>query len=140
MAWQWICKRFGGKRSGTRPLPHRAPGGTPAEPDAGIGGAGGNPLGNVILAQLLLELPEHQAACAAAWRSGDLEQLGRCVHKLAGAVAYCDLPELAAALNGLREALKSGDAARTRTAWHAASRCMTALLERSGTHPARPDS
>ena len=94
-------------------------------------------LGSIILAQLLLELPEHQRDCSAAWQANDLEQLGRCVHKLSGAVAYCDLPDLSAALAGLRQALQSThDREHLREAFTATSRSMTELMESTGTGPA----
>jgi HPt (histidine-containing phosphotransfer) domain-containing protein len=91
-------------------------------------------LGNIILARLLLELPEHHQACSAAWQANDLEQLGRCIHKLSGAVAYCDLPDLSASLAGLRQALQStDDREHLREAFTATSRSMTELMESTGT-------
>jgi HPt (histidine-containing phosphotransfer) domain-containing protein len=91
----------------------------------------------MILAQLLLELPEHHRDCSSAWQANDMEQLERCIHKLSGAVAYCDLPDLSASLAGLRQALQStNDREHLREAFTAASRSMTELNETTGTDPA----
>lgn len=94
-------------------------------------------LGSMILAQLLLELPEHYRDCSVAWQADDLEQLGRYIHKLAGAVAYCDLPDLSVSLAVLRQALQStNDREHLREAFAAASRSMSELMESTGTGPA----
>lgn len=109
---------------------------SPTDQDAESSDAHRETLGTIILARLLLELPDHHQACIAAWQANDLEQLGRCIHKLSGAVAYCDLPKLSATLAGLRQTLQSGDRECLREAFIAASRSMTELMERTGTDPA----
>ncbi len=118
MYWQRICDWISGKPAPREETPTAEPG----EPQQ-------ETLGNIILAQLLLELPEHHQSCSDAWQANDLEQLGHCIHKLAGAVAYCDLPELSASLAGLRQALQSTDREHLRSAWLATSLSMTALME-----------
>jgi HPt (histidine-containing phosphotransfer) domain-containing protein len=139
MDWQ----RLGGWITGTlarlrnTPEPAAAMLNPPAEPAAESVERQQKTLGSMILAQLLLELPEHHRDCSAAWQANDLEQLGRCIHKLSGAVAYCDLPDLSASLAGLRQALQStNDRKHLRKAFAAASRSMTALMETTGTGPA----
>ena len=62
-----------------------------------------------ILAELLTELPMHRRQILCAWEAGDLDTLGSTVHKLLGAVVYCDAPELEEALRELRLALKTDD-------------------------------
>ena len=62
-----------------------------------------------MFARLLLELPEHHQAMQTAYTSGNDRQLRECVHKLLGAVAYCDAPELEASLRELRMALRTGN-------------------------------
>jgi HPt (histidine-containing phosphotransfer) domain-containing protein len=64
-----------------------------------------------MFVQLLLELPAHRRDIAVSWQAGDLQRLRSCVHRLLGAVVYCDAPELEDALRELRRALHSGDAA-----------------------------
>ena len=65
-----------------------------------------------MFVQLLLELPAHRRDIAESWRTGDLQRLRSCVHRLLGATVYCDAPELEEALRELRRALHSGDASR----------------------------
>jgi HPt (histidine-containing phosphotransfer) domain-containing protein len=79
---------------------------------------GGNPhcdrdddFSSEMFVQLLLELPAHRRDIADSWQAGDLQRLRSCVHRLLGAVVYCDAAELEAALRGLRRALHSGDGA-----------------------------
>ena len=62
-----------------------------------------------IFAELLTELPVHRRQILHAWEAGDLDTLGSTVHKLLGAVAYCDAPELEEALRELRLAVKTED-------------------------------
>ena len=64
---------------------------------------------NEIFTELLTELPGHRRQILRAWEAGDLETLRAAVHKLLGAVAYCDAPELEEALRELRQALKTED-------------------------------
>lgn len=89
-------------------------------------------LGNVILARLLLELPQHRQTFLSAMQDDDYERLEQCRHKLAGAVAYCDLPELSAALDELRQTLKTDNAEQIRQDCNTAIRSMTALMHSSG--------
>jgi HPt (histidine-containing phosphotransfer) domain-containing protein len=85
-----------------------------------------------LFASLLLELPEHRQAITAAWLANDHPLLAASAHRLAGAVAYCDLPQLSAALAGLERALREGDDATLQQAYNLASRELDALLENSG--------
>jgi HPt (histidine-containing phosphotransfer) domain-containing protein len=85
-----------------------------------------------LFASLLLELPEHRQAFTSAWLANDHPSLAASAHRLAGAVAYCDLPELSAALAGLERALREGDDATLQQAYNLASRELDALLENSG--------
>ena len=62
-----------------------------------------------LFAELLVELPMHRQRLARAGERGDIDTLGRTVHQLLGAVAYCDAPELEDALRELRLAIKTGD-------------------------------
>ena len=68
-----------------------------------------NTFSNEMFMQLLLELPEHRREIALSWQDGDQQQLRSCVHRLLGAVVYCEAPELESALRELRSALHSGD-------------------------------
>ncbi len=61
-----------------------------------------------LFAELLLELPMHRQRLSGAAESDDLDTLGKAVHQLLGAVAYCDAPELEEALRELRLAIKGG--------------------------------
>jgi HPt (histidine-containing phosphotransfer) domain-containing protein len=135
---QSLCEWISGKLARLRktPGPAAATQDPPAEPAAESAEPHRETLGSIILAQLLLELPEHHRDCSTAWQANDLEQLGRCIHKLSGAVAYCDLPDLSAALAGLRQALQSTDREQLREAFDAASRSMMDLMETTGTDPA----
>jgi hypothetical protein len=62
-----------------------------------------------MFAQLLLELPGHRRAMQTAYASANDRQLGKCVHKLLGGVAYCDAPGLEGSLRELRKALGTGN-------------------------------
>ena len=62
-----------------------------------------------IFAELLGELPVHRRQILRSWEAGDIDTLRSTVHKLLGAVAYCDAPELEEALRELRLALKTGN-------------------------------
>ena len=62
-----------------------------------------------IFAELLTELPVHRRQILRAWKAGDLNTLRSAAHKLLGAVAYCDAPELEESLRELRLALKTED-------------------------------
>jgi HPt (histidine-containing phosphotransfer) domain-containing protein len=138
MYWQRLCGWITGTLARRRkaPGPAAAMQNLPVEPTAESAEPHRETLGSIILAQLLLELPEHHRDCSTAWQANDLEQLGRCIHKLSGAVAYCDLPDLSAALAGLRQALQSTDREQLREAFDAASRSMMDLMETTGTDPA----
>ena len=60
-----------------------------------------------LFAELLIELPMHRRRLSAAHENGDMNTLGNAVHQLLGAVAYCEAPELEAALRELQLALKT---------------------------------
>jgi HPt (histidine-containing phosphotransfer) domain-containing protein len=71
----------------------------------------GDDFSSEMFVQLLLELPAHRRDIAESLQAGDLQRLRNCVHRLLGAVVYCDAPELEDALRELRRALHTGDAA-----------------------------
>jgi HPt (histidine-containing phosphotransfer) domain-containing protein len=62
-----------------------------------------------IFAELLTELPVHRHQISGAWKAGDLDTLRSDIHKLLGAVVYCDAPELEESLRELQRALKTED-------------------------------
>ena len=64
---------------------------------------------NEMFAELLIELPDHQEKFSQARRTGDRQGLRDHVHRLLGAVAYCDAPELEAALRSLHRAIMTED-------------------------------
>ena len=66
-----------------------------------------------LFAELLIELPDFQQKFSHTYRSGDLPALGNHVHRLLGAVAYCDAPELETALRRLRRAIIADNADST---------------------------
>ena len=66
-----------------------------------------------LFAELLIELPDFQQKFSHTWRNGDLQALGNHVHRLLGAVAYCDAPELEMALRRLRRAIIADNADST---------------------------
>lgn len=88
-----------------------------------------------LFASLLLELPEHRQALLDAHAGQDIDKLGRCVHKLLGAVVYCDLPELTGALRQLQQVIRSGDVDALTPACNASVQAIEALLAKSGLVP-----
>jgi len=62
-----------------------------------------------IFAELLTELPVHRHQISGAWEAGDLNTLRGIIHKLLGAVSYCDAPELEEVLRELQRVLKTED-------------------------------
>ena len=60
-----------------------------------------------MFAELLIELPDFQKKISQAWQTGDRHSLRSHLHQLLGAVAYCDAPELEAALRKLYQAIKT---------------------------------
>jgi len=91
-------------------------------------------LASELFARLLLELPEHRRDLQSAYRGGNNEFLERCAHKLLGAVVYCELPELAAALRELKQTTVAGDAAQAKPAFGKVMRLIDDLLACSGYH------
>ena len=89
-------------------------------------------LASELFARLLLELPEHRRELQSAYRGGNNGYLERCAHKLLGAVVYCELPELAAALRELKQTTTAGDAAQAETAFGKVMRLIDDLLDCSG--------
>lgn len=92
-----------------------------------------------MFACLLLELPEHRQALLDARAAQDIDALGRCAHKLLGAVVYCDLPELDGALRRLREAIRSGDLGTVSPACNASVQAIEVLLASSGCNQGSSD-
>ena len=91
-----------------------------------------DPFARQLYASLLLELPQHRQAFTAAWLARDWQALADCSHRLAGAVAYCDLPELGAALDDLGNAVRNSDEQALLQAYNRASREIDNLLAMSG--------
>jgi HPt (histidine-containing phosphotransfer) domain-containing protein len=85
-----------------------------------------------LFASLLLELSEHRQALLDAQASQDIDALGRCAHKLLGAVVYCDLPELTGALGKLQEVIRSGEINAITPACNASVQAIEVLLAKSG--------
>lgn len=90
-----------------------------------------------LYANLLKELPLHRQAFTAAWLADDRQTLADCTHRLAGAVAYCNLPELGAALDDLESAIRRDDEQVLPRTYNRASREIDELLESSGLRQAR---
>ena len=97
---------------------------TPAQPDRPTTGTGLMPdlstdaaapgrarqsFANEMFAELLIELPDYQEKISQARRTGDRQGLRDHVHRLLGAVAYCDAPELESALRTLHSSLATDD-------------------------------
>jgi HPt (histidine-containing phosphotransfer) domain-containing protein len=89
-------------------------------------------LSSELFARLLLELPEHRRDLQSACQDGNGEQLERAAHKLLGAVVYCDLPELAAALRELKQTTGSRDSGQEGSAFGKVIRLIDELLDCSG--------
>ncbi|MBT8117950.1 MAG: Hpt domain-containing protein [Gammaproteobacteria bacterium] len=60
-----------------------------------------------VFAQLLIELPAQRHDMHAAYAAGNHGRLRSCVHRMLGAAAYCDAPELEDGLRELQLALKT---------------------------------
>jgi HPt (histidine-containing phosphotransfer) domain-containing protein len=91
-------------------------------------------LASELFARLLLELPEHRRDLQSAYRGGNSEYLERCAHKLLGAVVYCELPKLAAALRELKQMTVAEDAAQAKLAFGKVMQLIDDLLACSGYH------
>jgi HPt (histidine-containing phosphotransfer) domain-containing protein len=63
-----------------------------------------------MFAELLLELPGYQQKISQAYLAGDRHGLRNHLHRLRGAVAYCDVPELELTLRDLHRAIASEEA------------------------------
>lgn len=85
-----------------------------------------------LFANLLLELPQHRQAFTSAWLASDWQSLADCTHRLAGAVAYCDLPDLSEALAELGTALREDDELARQQTYNRATREIDDLLNKSG--------
>lgn len=88
-----------------------------------------------MFAELLLELPGFQKEISQAHQSGDRHSLGRHLHRLLGAVAYCDAPELEAALRKLQQAIKTegpGSQDNIDTCYTLACSAISSTLHNSG--------
>jgi HPt (histidine-containing phosphotransfer) domain-containing protein len=132
--WSRITSTLRTQRAATRACSHDPAGQTQPVDDSETLARSGLPdrFASQLFASLLLELPEHRQAFTTAWLANDHPSLAASAHRLAGAVAYCDLPELSAALTGLERALREGDEAALPQAYNLASRELDALLEKSG--------
>ena len=91
-----------------------------------------NRFASQLFASLLLELPQHRRAFTSAWLASDWQTLADCSHQLAGAVAYCDLPELAEALGDLESAIRDANELRLQQTYNRASREIDDQLAKSG--------
>lgn len=85
-----------------------------------------------LFANLLLELPQHRQAFTSAWLASDWQSLADCTHRLAGAVAYCDLPGLSEALAELKNALRDDDELARQQTYNRTAREIDDLLNKSG--------
>ena len=91
-------------------------------------------LSSELFAHLLIELPAYRKDLSGFHQSGDIEGLGACTHKLLGAVAYCDAPDLLHGLSGLQQALKSGDDRAIDFHYTQAINIIDKILADSGQH------
>lgn len=87
---------------------------------------------NEMFARLLVELPGHRHAMNRAFAGGDHRRLRDCVHRLLGATAYCDIPELEDALRELRRALQADKTVIIDTRFQRAIRQIDRTLENCG--------
>ena len=87
---------------------------------------------NEMFAELLIELPDHQEKFSQARRTGDRQGLRDHVHRLLGAVAYCDAPELESALRTLHSSLATNDTDRIDSAYVQARSAIDNVLRHSG--------
>lgn len=86
------------------------PQGNPAPEEAPVQNRQRYSFSSEMFAELLLELPEFQRKISQAYRTGDRKSLGDDLHRLLGAVVYCDTPELETALRNFHQAIKAEDA------------------------------
>ena len=91
-----------------------------------------NRFASQLFASLLLELPQHRRAFTSAWLARDCQTLADCSQQLAGAVAYCDLPELAEAIGDMESAFRDANELRLLETYNMASREIDDLLAKSG--------
>jgi HPt (histidine-containing phosphotransfer) domain-containing protein len=90
------------------------------------------PFSNEMFAELLIELPGRQGELSQAYRTGNPRILRDQVHQLLGAVAYCDLPELEAALRTLHRALITKDPDNIDNCYAQACSAINSTLTHSG--------
>jgi len=91
-------------------------------------------LSSELFAQLLLELPAYRADLSRFYRTGDIEHMASCTHKMLGAVVYCDAPELLYRLSGLQQALRTGDTPSIDNHYTRAINIIDKTLADSGQH------
>ena len=87
---------------------------------------------NEMFAELLIELPDYQEKISQARQTGDRQGLRDHVHRLLGAVAYCDAPELESALRTLHSSLATDDTDRIDSAYVQARSAIDNALTYSG--------
>ena len=85
-----------------------------------------------LFAQLLIELPEHRQAMADAYAGGSDRRLRDAVHRLLGAVAYCDVPELETRLRELRLAIRTAEHETISIYYERAINALDGVLGMSG--------
>jgi len=120
---------------------------TPAQPDRPTTGTGLMPesstdavapgrirqsFANEMLAELLIELPDYQGEISQAYQTGDRQGLRDHVHRLLGAVAYCEAPELESALRTLHSSLATDETDRIDSAYVQARSAIDNVLRYSG--------
>ena len=120
---------------------------TPAQPDRPTTGTGLMPdlstdaaapgrarqsFANEMFAELLIELPDYQEKISLAYRTGDRQGLRDHVHRLLGAVAYCEAPELESALRTLHSSLATDDKDHIDSAYVQARSAIDNALTYSG--------
>jgi HPt (histidine-containing phosphotransfer) domain-containing protein len=91
-------------------------------------------LASEMLALLLLELPDHRHTLMTTFMEKQYEALASHTHRLLGAVSYCNLPELAMALEELQKTTKSGDTNTIGLSHSKVILGIDALLVKSGYH------
>jgi HPt (histidine-containing phosphotransfer) domain-containing protein len=89
-------------------------------------------LSREVFVQLLVELPTQRRVMHEAHTTGNYRRLRDCVHRMLGAAAYCDAPELEDGLRELHRALKTGHAPTIERRFRHAIREIDSTLDSSG--------
>ena len=92
----------------------------------------GRKLSREVFAHLLVELPAQRRVMHEAHAAGDYRRLRDCVHRMLGATAYCETPELEDGLRQLHRALKTGHTTTIERRFRHAIRMIDSTLDNSG--------